>query len=181
MFAALISLTLPAGILTPHDLLTAETTLHAPAGTEPPPQSGRMRAALLVVMSRHGAVDPGVEVQWFPATLVWSSEVDYARRIVAKVRTCPPLSEDRYPPREWFAAEAGRCRSLAEAYRKRACEYRTRADWEPDRANALADWARWFDGRAEVLFELAGRCDWWGQPSWSRPRRLLLAEGWPGW
>ena len=181
MFAALIALTLPAGAPTPHDLLTAETTLHAPADTDPPPRSGRMRAALLVVMSRCGAVDPGVELQWFPVNLEWGSELNYARWIVAKVQACPPLSADRLPPREWFADEAGRLRWLAEAYRKRACEYRTRADWELDRAEALLTWARWFDGRAEVLCELAGRCEWWGQPSWSRPRRLLLAEGWPGW
>jgi hypothetical protein len=175
MFTLFVTLLVPSGIPSPHDLLLAETTLISPGGTEVPPQSGRMKTALLVVMSRMGAVDPGIESQWFLPSLLWESEVNYARGVVSKVRACPVV-QDTLPPREWFLEEARRVRVLAEAYRQRACEYRTRADWELDRVDALLGWSRWLDGQAEMLFELAGKYEWWGQPSWSRPRRLMLTE-----
>ena len=161
---------------TPLDTLGADADLAAPVGTpgvlEP---SARSRVALLAAMLRCGAVDPGVEGQWFTPSLVWSSELDFARRMVAQVATCPPLADDTLPSGAWFAWRAVGLRAEAATWRERATAYRARMEWEDDRADRLGQHAREFDGEADRLSAEACRCEWSAGNSWSRPRRVVLA------
>ncbi|MFO0801451.1 MAG: hypothetical protein U0804_28635, partial [Gemmataceae bacterium] len=84
--------------------------------------------------------------------------------------------EDWLPPREWFAAESAAYYATAERWRRRASDYRERAEWENDREESLLEWARHFDAGAEAYSEMACRYNGWAGTSWQRPRRVVLAE-----
>ncbi len=162
MLGAVLALLLP----TPYDLTRADTLLHQPPGVPAEPWP-RGRAAVLTVMLRLGAVDPGGEGMWFPPSLRWQDELDGARDLVRAVHSCPARDDGDWLP------DAGTCHTAAAAGRAHADRLRTRAVWEPDRQALLERAAAECDGLAAV-WELLGAA---GCPQgWQRPRRVVLGE-----
>ena len=170
---------------TPADVIRADTLLRQPADAPADPdRSPAFRRALLTVMLREGAVDPGVEGRWWPPDFEAGTHLALARRLVARVQTCPPLAAGWHvPPPAWFAAEARAHRGEAAARRELAGHYREQAAWDTDRRAAFEGWSRALDAEADQLDHIAGRMDSWAEPGMTRPRRLVLAEvaaEWPG-
>lgn len=179
--SAAVAVLAAALLPTPYDLIHADTLLHqlpdTPAGVGSPP----LVRAVLVRMLALDAVDPGCLYQWF-GPHPFQSELDHARRLVARVATCPPLSADTLPPGSWFAAEAERCRQSAAGLRCRAAEYREAAVWEDWRGDRLEAAARRLEGEAGRLYDAAVRYDGWAGRSWQRPRRVVMDEAFrEGW
>lgn len=161
---------------TPADSLTAFADLLAPVGTPPAADaSPRSRLAAVTALHQLGGLDAGApDFRWFAAGIGWQTETDHARRVVARARAAP--ADDWIPPAEWFRAESAVYAGAARLWRARAEEYRGRADWEPDRAEALTSWAMWMDAQACRISLHATLLHEWGSPAWQRPRRVVLAD-----
>jgi hypothetical protein len=169
---------------TPFDYLTARAELSAAAGTPPvvTHPTSRIRFALVALMLRVGACDPGREYLWF-GSADYAAEVDRARAVWARVQTCPHLWEGE----GWVPSQA----------------YLTARSWYWDRRHKFyLEWYLWepdrFDVRdaAAVAFELSWALWLVAQPDGcDYPRRVMLgrlraaigAEAWdrqelpPGW
>lgn len=162
----------------PSDLMSAHADLHAPLGAPAlAARSPRAKIALLLAMVQLDVLDRDAgDYLWFGTGGVWDSDLNLARTLVQKVGTCPPLPADWIPPAAWFASESAGYYAVAEAYRRRADEYRGRAEMEGHQSEDLLAWAREFDVVAEAQSEMGGRYAAWSGCSWSRPRRVALAE-----
>lgn len=162
---------------TPHDLIRAETLLGQPVGTyaEQPTEWNRTRLALLAVMRRDGAVDPGGEHAWFCGCR-WDEELDHAREVMASVRGCPESWEGDWLP------DPNLCRRIGQLNHEHAARLMELLRWETDRAGILEAAACESEVLAGVWWELARA----GEPGgWQRPRRVRLADArlvlGPGW
>lgn len=110
--SAAVAVLAAALLPSPYDLIHADSLLHQPPDTPAGVGSPPLVRAVLSRMLALDAVDPGCLYQWF-GPHPFQTELDHARRLVARVATCPPLSADTLPPGAWFAAEAGRIRAAA--------------------------------------------------------------------
>lgn len=179
MLAAIVTAAVVSATPTPSDLLAAHADVHAPPGTPAiTSPSPRARLAMLAALVAADALDRDApDYRWFSLDMSWESELGFARGLVSRVRTCPTLAEGAWvPPAGWFRDEAAAYGVCAAAWRRRAEEYRERAEWEADRAEPLLAWARYMEAQADGYSDAGWRVAGLAGGSWCRPRRVVLAE-----
>jgi hypothetical protein len=176
VYAAVITSTALPLVPTPSDSITAFHDLTSPVGSPVAAErSVRTRLAAILALHALGGLDAGAgDYRWFDPQFGWEAEHDHARRVVARVRTAP--AEDWLPPREFLLSESAAYTLTADQWRKRAEEYRGRAEFEGHQADELLTWARHFEEVAGGYSDHACRLARWSGGSWQCPRRVACVE-----
>lgn len=178
MLAPLVTAAALSACPSTSDRLAAFSDLTSPAGS-PVAAAPSVRARLAAVDALHalGGLDADAgDHRWFTLA-IWESDHNYARKLAARVRECPPLAEGAWvPPAAWFRSEADAAAEASLAWMRRAIECRERSVWEADRAEELLAWARYMEAVSGDLTDRGVRLRRWGGDSWQAPRRVVLAE-----